>query len=455
MRRLGGIAVLLVAASSLDLARSSVARGRSLEYATQLTEIGPRVTGSRTYERAVEWSADQFRAMGITRVALEPFTIERGWERVAARARIAVPLERPLHVESLGWSPSTPDGGLDADVVALDTFSPDAATMRSLRGCIVLLPEGDPPGNPITAGKAITAFADRLRAAGAFAILLSDSEADNLLTARGLSFSTAISVLPAGQIGRDDARAIRELVGRGPVRISLELTNRITPGAATVNNVIAEIRGRDRPDEWVVVGAHLDSWDFATGAQDNATGVAMVLEAARAIAALPQPPRRSIRFALWGGEEQGQIGSTAYVRAHAFEQDRVVAYLNTDAGTGRTIGWTAPGRADVVRAARPLTRIILDELGAGTFDESLRYGFQSDGAPFILAGIPTLDLNSDDSQYEEIHHKATDTMDRVDVRNLALGAAAVAATAHAIAESAGRFAPHLDRRAVERNLKPR
>jgi carboxypeptidase Q len=455
MRRLSGIAVLLVAASSLDLARSSVTHGRSLEYATALTAIGPRVTGSRTYEQAAEWSADQLRAMGVTSVTLEPFTIERGWERLSARAQVAAPVERPIHVESLGWSPSTPEGGFDADVVALDSFSPDGAAIRSLHGRIVLLPEGNPPGNPVTAEKAINAFADRLRAAGVLAILVPDSDADNLLTARGLTFGTSVSVLPAGQIGHDDARAIRELLGRGPVRIALELANHITPAAATVNNVVAEIRGRDRPDEWIVVGAHLDSWDFGTGAQDNATGAAMILEAARAIAALPQRPRRSIRFALWGGEEQGQIGSTAYVRAHASEQERIVAYLNTDAGTGRVIGWTAPGRADVVRAVRPLIHAVLDELGAGTFDESLRYGFQSDGAPFILAGIPTLDLNSDDTKYEEIHHKAADTMDRVDARNLALGAAAVAATAHAIAESSGPFAAHLDRRAVERMMKPR
>jgi carboxypeptidase Q len=450
MRRVSGIAVLLVAASSLNLARSSISGGKSLEYATELTAIGPRVTGSRTYERAAEWSADQFRAMGVTRVAMEPFTIERGWERVSARARIAAPVDRSLHVASLGWSPSTPEGGFDADVVALDSFSLEATETRRLQGRIVLLPEGDPPADPVTSGKATNAFAVRLRTAGALAILVPDGEADNLLTARGLSFGTTPSVLPAGQIGGDDARAIRELLARGPVRISLELTNRLTPAVAIVNNVVAEIRGRDRPDEWVVVGAHLDSWDFGTGAQDNATGAAMVLEAARAIAALEQRPRRSIRFALWGGEEQGQVGSTAYVRAHAAEQDRVVAYLNADAGTGRMIGWTAPGRPDVVRSAKPLIQGVLDEFGAGTFDESLRYGFQSDGAPFILEGIPTLDLNADDTRYEEIHHKAADTIDRVDARNLAVGAAAVAATAHAIAESAGRFAPHLDRRAVER-----
>jgi carboxypeptidase Q len=177
--------------------------------------------------------------------------------------------------------------------------------------------------------------------------------------------------------------------------------------------------------------------------------VAMVLEAARAIAAMQPPPRRSIRFALWGGEEQGQLGSTAYAIAHASDLDRLVAVLNTDAGTGRQIGWTSPGRTDLVRALRPIAQAFLADLGTETFDESLRYAFQSDGAPFILAGIPTLDLNADDTKYEEIHHKSADTIDRVDARSLAAGAATVAATAYTIADAPGRIAPRLDRRAVE------
>ena len=458
MRRRDGLVALLVAVSvpvgGRELARSSVSAGQSLEYARDLTAIGPRVTGSATYQRAAEWAADRFRAMGLAPVTLEPFTIERGWERLSARGRIVAPMDRALRVESLGWTPSTPEGGFDAEVVSIDNFSLDAiAAQRALQGRIALLPDGDPPGDPEAAARIRRAFGVALRAAGALAILSPDGVADNLLSARGFGFGTVIGVLPAAQIGRDDAQMIRGLLARGPVRITLALTNRITPGATTVNNVIADITGRGRPDEWVIVGAHLDSWDFGTGAQDNATGVAMVLEAARAIASLKQPPRRSLRFALWGGEEQGQLGSTAYARAHASELDRVVAHLNTDAGTGRVIGWTAPGRADLIRALRPLTQDFLGELNAGTFDRSLRYAFQSDGAPFILAGIPTLDLNADDTTYEEIHHKAADTMERVDARNLAVGAAAVAATAYAIADAPGRIAPRLGWREVEQMRK--
>jgi carboxypeptidase Q len=444
----------LSGSAGLGLARSSVSGGKSLEYARALTAIGPRVSGSASYERAAEWSAAQFRAMELTRVQLEPFAIERGWERVSARGRIVAPIDRPLHVESLGWSPSTPEGGVDAEVVALETFSLQAiASSSSLRGRIVLLPEGDPPGDSETVARSTRGLGVTLRAAGAVAILSPDSDLDNQLSARTLGFGAVLGVLPAAQIGHDDAETMRGHLSHGSVRMSLELINRITPGAATVNNVIADIPGRDRPDEWVIVGAHLDSWDFGPGAQDNATGVAMVLEAARAIAALKQPPRRSIRFALWGGEEQGQLGSTAYTLAHASDLVRVVAVLNADAGTGRVIGWTAPGRADLIKAVRPFTQDFLTDLGAATFDESLRYAFQSDGAPFILAGIPMLDLNADDTAYEEIHHKATDTIERVDVHNLAVGAAVVASTAYEIADATGSLAPRLDRRAVERLRK--
>ena len=463
MRPRDGLAALLIVAlaplsglhgdsahpgTARELGRSIVSGGQSLKYASELTSTGPRLTGSMAYQRAAAWCADRFREMGITATTLEPFAIERGWERVSARGRIVEPESRTLHVASLGWAPSTPEGGLDAEVIALESFSLAAIRAnRSLRGRIALLPDGDPPGDPDAAARAL---GETLHAAGSLAILAPDNDPENELVARGFGFGTVIGRLPAAQIGRDDAETIRRQLKRGPVRLSLELVNRVTDAAVTVNNVFADIPGRDRPDEWILVGAHLDSWDFGTGAQDNATGVAMVLEAARAIAALEERPRRSIRFALWGGEEQGQLGSTAYARAHAADLDRVVAVLNADAGTGRMIGWTAPGRDDMVRAVRTLAGSVLDEIGAGTFDDSLRYAFQSDGAPFVLAGIPTLDLNADDTRYEDIHHKATDTIERVDARQLAVGAAAVAATAYAIADAPLRIAPRLDRRSVER-----
>ena len=440
------------AAAGRQLAAVILADGQSLHYVSELTRtVGGRLTGSAAYEDAAQWAVRQFRAAGIDRVALETFTIGRAWERGPAHGRIVAPIEQALHIESLGWMPSTPEGGMEGEVVLVpDLAAERIAAQLSLKGRIAMLPDGEPYGNPYDRTRTRQNIDARLREAGAIALLSPESGSGNQLSARWRGFSADLGALPAAELGQDDARTIRRLLDRGTVRVAIDLHNRISPDEVTVHNVIAEIRGRERPDEWILVGAHLDSWDFATGAQDNGTGVAMVLDAARAIAASGNPPRRSIRFALFGGEEQGQLGSAAYVRAHERELDGCIAMLNTDAGTGRTIGWTVPGRADVALAVQPLAQAVLADLGAAALDQSLQYVFQSDGAHFLLAGIPMLDFNADDSTYEEIHHKTTDTIDRVDARNLAVGAATVAATAWALADTLTRIAPRLDRRAVQR-----
>lgn len=434
---------------SRQLAGSILVGGKSYQYVAELTDtFGSRLTGSSSYQRAADWAVVQFRAAGVTRVATEPFTIARGWERGPARGRIVSPLEQPLHLESLGWMPSTPDEGIEAEVVAVTDLSPDRiAAQASLNGRIALIAASG-GGDPAARLKLRDHVDVRLRDAGAIAVLWPDSEPNNVLAARSSGFGTEIGVLPSAHLGREDAQLIRRLLEKGAVRIAFELRNRASAGPVTVHNVIAEIRGRERPDEWVIVGAHLDSWDFATGAQDNGTGVAMALEAARAIAAVGRAPRRSIRFALWGGEEQGLAGSLAYVRAHEAELERCIANINTDGGSGRVRGFLTPGRQDVATAMRPLSETLLAGLGAAGLDQSMRYAFQSDDGPFILRGIPALDLNPEEPKYEEVHHKTSDTIDKVDRHDLAVGAAAVAIAAYAIADAPQPIAPHLDRAGI-------
>ena len=422
---------------------------RAFEYLRDLTgTFGPRLAGSSNYDGAAEWAAGQFRTAGLTDVALEPFVIQRGWQRVSAQARIVSSAEQPLHVQSLGWMPSTPEGGIEAEVALVPDLAPEKiASQGSLKGRIALV-AGLAQGDSFERATRHHRLDERLRAAGAIAMLSIEDDRGNVLSARLPEYRTDIGVLPAAQIGRDDGRTIQGLLDRGPVRVALDIRNRITSGPVTIHNVIAAIRGRERPDDWVIVGAHLDSWDVATGAQDNGTGVAEVLEAARAIAALGRPPRRSVRFALWGAEELGLVGSSAYVRAHVDEMERCTASLNTDGGTGRVLGWTAPGRADLSSAMRPLASAMLTDLGSTALDGSLQYAFHSDVGSFILAGVPSLDLNPDDTEYEEVHHKTTDTIARVNRRNLAIGAATVAVTAYAIADAPMPIAPHVDERAV-------
>jgi hypothetical protein len=431
-------------ATSRRLADATIASGRSYEYVSELTgTFGSRLTGSNAYERSVDWSVAQFRAAGVRSVTTEPFSIADGWERGAARGRILSPVEQPLHLESLAWMPSTPEGGMEGEVVVVSDLRPEAiAAQSSLKGRIALVVPSGTRGDVAERLKLRQNLDARLRAAEAIALLSPDTAPGNVLTARLFGSGTELGVLPAAQVGREDAELLRRLLEKGPVRIAFEWRNRLTSGPVSVRNVIAEIRGRERPDEWVMVGAHLDSWDFATGAQDNGTGVAMVLDAARAIAGLGRPPRRSIRFALWGGEEQGLIGSRAYVDAHQSDLARCVAVINTDGGTGRIRGFLVPGRPDVAAAMRPLSQALLGELGATGLDQSMRYAFQSDTGPFILHGVPTLDLDPDEAPYERVHHKANDTLDHVDRRNLAVGTAVIAITAYAIADAEQPIAEH-------------
>jgi len=451
MGRLRGAAVVLAAAAGITvtaasgfdaaasrrLAEPMLAGARSLQYARELTgAFGARLTGSASYERAAQWAAQQFREAGLASATLEPFAIAHAWERGEAHARIVSAgadtaggpdaADLPLPIEPLGWTPSTPEAGIEAEVLTAPA-NPTGAFFSSARGRIVLL-------GARTSGD----FDQRARDAGALALLVPDG--DNTFVARPRRFGGDIAPLPTAEIRRDDANRIRGLLARGPVRIAMTFQNRISPGPVIVHNVVAELSGRERPDEWVMVCAHLDSWDYAAGAQDNATGVAMVLDAARAIAAMGRPPRRSIRFALFSGEEEGLLGSAAYVSAHHVELDRAVAALNADAGTGRVIGWTVPGREDAAKALRPMAIELLSELGSTAIDTSMQYAFDSDHAPFMREGIPALDMNADDGPYEEVHHTSRDTMDRVDPRNLAIGAATLAVTAYALADTARPFA---------------
>jgi Zn-dependent M28 family amino/carboxypeptidase len=175
----------------------------------------------------------------------------------------------------------------------------------------------------------------------------------------------------------------------------------------------------------------------------------MVLEAARALATMT-PPRRSIRFALWGGEEEGLLGSGAYVNAHKSELGKCVAVLNTDNGAGHPKGWKVQGRPDLNEAMKPLSKLLVGLAGDGLSQQT---SFDTDHGHFMLEGIPALDLWVDMAHYGEVHHKTSDTVDKIDPHNLASGSAVVAITAFAIAEKPDSIAPHLDHRAVGEILK--
>ena len=295
--------------------------GHSLDYLQGLTDgFSGRVSGSAAYQHSAEWAADQFRAAGISNVKLEPFTMPNGWERISANAQMIAPLNRPFHVLSYGWSPSTPIGGVRAEVIYLrHILSQENIKQQAdkIKGKVVLISGESFIRDEQFLDSKYIASKRLLKELGALAILVRGSEDNNLTSSWDDMWGGKLEPLPMAEIGMEDGRLIQRLLGKGSVSIELQCENKIT-GPVEVNNVVAEIRGSEKPDEWVLIGAHLDSWDQGTGAQDNACGCAMVMEAARSIAQLKVTPRRSIRFVLWGGEEQGLVGSTAFFRFTCF-----------------------------------------------------------------------------------------------------------------------------------------
>ncbi len=447
--------------TSARIAGSVLVGGNSLSYLKVLADqFGGRLTGSSAYTQSALWAAAQFRAMGITNVKTETFTIQHGWERGAATAMILSPLRRPLALQALGWTPSTPAKGIKGEVALLEEITPEAIREEAaeIKGHIVMIDVKKIFANGFADvfGLFMASF-KRLKDAGALAVLIPDGTPNNVLSAFSPLWGTEVTGLPVAQVGSEDAQFIERYLERNegqreenPLTIEFQYTNKVT-GPTEVSNVVAEIRGRETPDEWIIVGAHLDSWDYGTGAQDNGSGCAMVLDAARAISESGHTPRRSIRFALWGGEEQGLLGSTAYVRAHAAELNKCIAVLNTDNGAGHPLGWKVEGRADVEQALKPISESLLVNLsGNGISQETT---FDTDHGPFMLEGIPAFDLWVDMTHYDDVHHKSSDTIDKVDAHNLAAGTAIVAVTAYAIADNLKPIAPKLQRPAVADILK--
>src|SRR5207248_1806392 len=217
-----------------------------------------RLSGSPAYNRAVDWAVAKFRSYGIQNVKTEPFMIPNGWDRGPASGKILSPVSRPLHIESLGWAPSTPPGGVKGEVIVIDDISPGAikAKASQIKGKIVMLDltkifsEGEWKSLP-----ALTASAQLFKDAGVLAVLNPSHSKNDIIGAFSLDWLSHESPLPEAEIGMEDSELIRRKLEQGPVVVQFELHN-VASGPIPVNNVIAEIRGSEKPDEWILIGAH-------------------------------------------------------------------------------------------------------------------------------------------------------------------------------------------------------
>lgn len=429
--------------------------GKAYDYDRYLSdEIGPRLTGSENYDKAVDWAVKEFKRMGISNVRRDPWEINATWEpEVWATAEMLEPHRQRLHLEADGWSPSTPPGGVRGNVFYLPAVTEEAITSNAARikNSLVLVDSGTMKASgKLLDGKMLDLLAE-LAKEGPRGVLLGVGADQNVSVMYGLTCCDGtIAPLPIANVGREDTLLLRRLLAQGPVEVEFSFQNRIRQHVK-VDNVVAEIPGTENNGEYVVVGGHLDSWQLGTGAQDNGTGAATVMAMAQAIEATGIRPKRTIRFILFGGEEEDLLGSSAYARQHADDMEKCAGVFITDTGAQPPEGWYVWGRNDEKAALEPI-KPLLDALGAGGTTDNGRFTFDTDHAPFLVKGVPAYVLWNPLDKYFQIHHKPGDTFDKVNERDLNLGAAVVGITALDFADAPGML-PHYDATQLEDQLR--
>ena len=402
-------------------------------------QFGPRMTGSPALERAIVWAHDAFVADGQENVALDPVRVPI-WQRGKESAEIVTPAPRRLAVLGLGGTVATPPGGLTAEVVAVSSFEELAKLGASVRGKIVLFNHSFPASDNAAAGygKSIpyrTEGATRAAAFGAVAALVRSLASASLGAPHTgqMHYGPGLQI-PTAALSVEDAALLGRLAARGPVTVRLVLEDGARPDAPSFN-VLGELRGRLQPEEIVVIGAHLDSWDVGEGAQDDGAGVAIVMESLATLRRLGLVPRRTIRAVLYTSEEEGAQGGKTYAEAHAKELSHHVAAFETDVGAGTPLGFRIDAGPEAVAEARELVTL-LAPLGATLIDT----GFSgADINALRPAGVPLLGLFSDPTHYFDVHHSAADTLEKIDPAALGRNVAAMATMAYVVADRPTRW----------------
>jgi len=416
--------------------------------------IGGRVTGSPEMAKAVEWGVAGFRAAGVD-VHTEKYTIPVTWREGTTRLEVTGPETFPVSLVSLGLSPATPPGGLEGPLVNIGEGSEAdfARAGGAVKAAILIVhTEVSYTWNDLfNEYRKPPAVIARALQGGALAILWTGERERKLLYRHTNSPDGSLEKIPQAVVAREDGLRLERaaLSYPGKMRVRLTMPNQIG-GPAEQENVVGEIRGYEKPDEIVVLGAHLDSWELGTGALDNGCNAALVVEAARAIKASGLLPRRTIRFILFSGEEEGLLGSWAYVREHRAEMDKYRGVVIFDSGIGRVTGFSLGGRRDIEPAVREILRPFA---GWGVDDLTYDASWGTDHFDFMLEGVPNLVANQEVANYLQNYHAASDTFDKVDIRELKLNTVIAATTAWGIADHAEPIGPRLSRAEIEKVLR--
>jgi carboxypeptidase Q len=470
---------------------------RTVHFLTDL--YGPRLTGSPNHKAAAEWAAERMKSWGLENARLEPWNFNRvGWQNERLSAHVTAPVRDSLVCEALAWTPGTngpvsgaalhltpPERptreqlasylegvkgqvkgkvvfvGRHADVpVAFnppdkrrdlrelrEQYDPDATPTPSPTPAPSPSPTPTPAGpepapSPLTLAQ-LSEQVDQFLVANGALVRVNDAgrEHGQIRAFSNRTYDVTKAVPTVVMRNEDYGRVTRLLAGGRSVTLEFDIVNRVYPEGRTSYNVVAEIPGTDRREEVVMLGGHLDSWHAATGATDNATGVAVMMEAARILKALNLQPRRTVRVALWSGEEQGLLGSRAYVAEHfgTFEKQKPAyskfnGYLNVDSGTGRLRGATVFGPPEAAEVLRRALAPFADLGVVGAAATASRRTGGSDHTSFNEAGLPGIGLTQDPIEYgSHTWHTNLDTYERVIEDDLKQAATVVAAAVYHLA----------------------
>jgi Zn-dependent M28 family amino/carboxypeptidase len=424
--------------SAAKLAGAALVAGRSYDLVQSLTDrVGGRLSGSPGAERAVEWALHAMRDAGLSNVRREPVKVPR-WIRGTESVEVVAPVTAALVATALGGSVGTPPGGITAEVIEVASFEELKAAGDKVKGRIVFFNkpmnrtrrfEGYGAVVPLRGFGAVEAA--KLGAVGA--LLRSVGTGAHRLPHTGTThYDDKVTQIPYAALAIEDAEQLHRLIAGGEkVRVRMTLGCRREPDAESAN-VVGELPGSELPDQVVLIGAHLDSWDLGEGAIDDGAGCAVVLETVRLIKALGWKPRRTLRVVLFMNEENGLAGGRAYAERHRAELPRHVAAMESDAGAGRPLGFEVGGGPSL----RKLVGVLAAPLAIfGASDVAPTDEAGADLIPLHQAGVPVLAVAQDVSNYFDWHHTAGDTLDKIDKLDLAMDLAAFAVMAWGLADA--------------------
>jgi carboxypeptidase Q len=410
-------------------------------------EIGGRVPGTPQFAKAEEWAIAAFKQAGADSVHTEDFTMPQSWAEGDTQVEVVAPVQFHVRAQAIAWAAAL--SRTTARVVDVGMGSTaEFAQAGDISGAIVLV-----HSNVLKTWDDL--FEEYFRAppileaaikGNALALAFTSTREHDLLYRHINAINGTVDPIPQVLLAREDSLRIQRLIAHGAkVTMSLSLPNRV--GAPiTTRNVIAELKGSELPNEVVILSAHLDSWELGTGALDNGCNAALVIDALRAIKAAGVKPKRTIRFILFSGEEQGLFGSLAYVRAHRNELDNVAAEVVLDSGSGAITSFSTGGRKDVDATLAPMLKPFAQWKGAEITNDA---ELGTDNFDFMIEGVPTILPNQETANYLVNYHASSDTYDKVDFKQLKINEAMAAELVFELANAPGRIGPRYTRSQIE------